>query len=266
MGCQGVRLLGRIVAMMQFNGAADSGLDAFAGDRRAHTDLMKEDRAGARIARALINDQVNRGRIDSIAGAWRRLACGSASPRRRPPKTVVESRPVGDRRAGLPEREALIIPTTGVDIRAVGPGVSAGRRSLRTFFTTGADRRLLRGHPARRHGAERCAGWPAERVDDLARHYLLASRSTCRTARFRAPPKAPAVDHDAFALDFTARRNRDHGAGGHPRLLLDAGRRRAATGANIVDAHIFTTTACSTPSPSRTTRARRAHRRHHRRR
>ncbi len=183
--------------------------------------------------------------------------------------TVAQSRDLSDRKtienfaavAQSLERMKLLTILTTADIRAVGPGVWNGWKAqlLRTLYyetepvLTGGFSEVNRAQRVALAQAELKAelkDWPAERIDAyIARHYpayWLKVDVPHRVvhARFvQAAEDAGESIATTFALDTT------RGvteltilAPDHPWLLSTLAGACAATGANIVDAQIFTTT------------------------
>jgi [protein-PII] uridylyltransferase len=183
--------------------------------------------------------------------------------------TVAQSRDLSDRKtienfaavAQSLERMKLLTILTTADIRAVGPGVWNGWKAqlLRTLYyetepvLTGGFSEVNRAQRVALAQAELKAelkDWPAERIDAyIARHYpayWLKVDVPHRVvhARFvQAAEDAGKSIATTFALD-TARGVTELTilAPDHPWLLSTLAGACAATGANIVDAQIFTTT------------------------
>jgi [protein-PII] uridylyltransferase len=183
--------------------------------------------------------------------------------------TVAQSRDLSDRKTienfaavvQSLERMKLLTVLTTADIRAVGPGVWNGWKAqlLRTLYyetepvLTGGFSEVNRAQRVAMAQAELRAelkDWPPERIDAyLARHYPaywlkvdLPHRLT--HARFvREAEDARKTLATTFAFD-TARAVTEVTvlAPDHPWLLSTLAGACAATGANIVDAQIFTTT------------------------
>ena len=183
--------------------------------------------------------------------------------------TVAQSRDLTDRKtienfaavAQSLERMKLLTILTTADIRAVGPGVWNGWKAqlLRTLYyetepvLTGGFSEVNRAQRVALAQAELKAelkDWPAERIDAyIARHYpaywlKVDVPHRLVHARFvQAAEDAGKSIATTFALDTT------RGvteltilAPDHPWLLSTLAGACAATGANIVDAQIFTTT------------------------
>jgi len=183
--------------------------------------------------------------------------------------TVAQSRDLSDRKtienfaavAQSLERMKLLTILTTADIRAVGPGVWNGWKAqlLRTLYyetepvLTGGFSEVNRAQRVAMAQAELKAelkDWPAERIDAyIARHYpayWLKVDVPHRVvhARFvQAAEDAGESIATTFALD-AARGVTELTilAPDHPWLLSTLAGACAATGANIVDAQIFTTT------------------------
>src|SRR4029078_6454782 len=159
------------------------------------------------------------------------------------------------------ERMKLLTILTAADIRAVGPGVWNGWKAqlLRTLYyetepvLTGGFSEVNRAQRVAMAQAELKAelkDWPADRIDAyIARHYpayWLKVDVPHRVvhARFvQAAEDAGESIATTFALD-AARGVTEMNilAPAHPWLLSTLAGACAATGANIVDAQIFTTT------------------------
>ena len=217
--------------------------------------------AGARIARAFC-PRLGLSAADTDTVAWlveQHLVMS----------TVAQSRDLSDRKTienfaavvQSLERMKLLTILTTADIRAVGPGVWNGWKAqlLRTLYyetepvLTGGFSEVNRAQRVAMAQAEFRAelkDWPAERIDAyIARHYpayWLKVDLPHRVvhARFvQAAEDAGKSIATTFALDAT------RGvteltilAPDHPWLLSTLAGACAATGANIVDAQIFTTT------------------------
>jgi [protein-PII] uridylyltransferase len=183
--------------------------------------------------------------------------------------TMAQSRDLSDRKTienfaavvQSLERMKLLTILTTVDIRAVGPGVWNGWKAqlLRTLYYETEP--VLTGGFSEVNRAQRVAmaqnelkaelkDWPAERVDAyFARHYpayWLKVDLPHRVAHARFVAEAEGADKST-ATTFTL--NSRPGvteitvlAPDHPWLLSTLAGACAATGANIVDAQIFTTT------------------------
>jgi [protein-PII] uridylyltransferase len=183
--------------------------------------------------------------------------------------TIAQSRDLSDRKTienfaavvQSLERMKLLTILTTADIRAVGPGVWNGWKAqlLRTLYyetepvLTGGFSEVNRAQRVAMAQAELKAelkDWPAERIDAyIARHYPaywlkvdLPHRVT--HARFvRATEEAGKTLATTFAFDATRSVTElTVLAPDHPWLLSTLAGACAATGANIVDAQIFTTT------------------------
>ena len=217
--------------------------------------------AGARIARAFC-PQLGLSPADTDTVAWlieQHLTMSS----------VAQSRDLSDRKTienfaavvQSLERMKLLTILTTADIRAVGPGVWNGWKAqlLRTLYyetepvLTGGFSEVNRAQRVAMAQAELKAelgDWPAERIDAyIARHYpayWLKVDLPHRAEHARFMHRAEAAGKTiaiTFALDVT------RGvtevtiiAPDHPWLLSTLAGACAATGANIVDAQIFTTT------------------------
>ncbi|MSP47042.1 MAG: [protein-PII] uridylyltransferase [Xanthobacteraceae bacterium] len=217
--------------------------------------------AGARIARAFC-PQLGLSPADTDTVAWlieQHLTMSS----------VAQSRDLSDRKTienfaavvQSLERMKLLTILTTADIRAVGPGVWNGWKAqlLRTLYyetepvLTGGFSEINRAQRVAMAQAELKAelgDWPAERIDAyIARHYpayWLKVDLPHRAEHARFMHRAEAAGKTiaiTFALDVT------RGvtevtiiAPDHPWLLSTLAGACAATGANIVDAQIFTTT------------------------
>lgn len=217
--------------------------------------------AGARIARAFC-PQLGLSPADTDTVAWlieQHLTMSS----------VAQSRDLSDRKTienfaavvQSLERMKLLTILTTADIRAVGPGVWNGWKAqlLRTLYyetepvLTGGFSEVNRAQRIAMAQAELKAelgDWPAERIDAyIARHYpayWLKVDLPHRAEHARFMHRAEAAGKTiaiTFALDVT------RGvtevtiiAPDHPWLLSTLAGACAATGANIVDAQIFTTT------------------------
>ena len=217
--------------------------------------------AGARIARVFC-PRVGLSAAETDTVAWlieQHLVMSS----------VAQSRDLSDRKtienfaavAQSLERMKLLTILTTADIRAVGPGVWNGWKAqlLRTLYyetepvLTGGFSEVNRAQRVAMAQAELKAelkDWPADRVDAyIARHYpayWLKVDVPHRVvhARFvQAAEDAGKSIATTFALD-AARGVTDLTilAPDHPWLLSTLAGACAATGANIVDAQIFTTT------------------------
>jgi [protein-PII] uridylyltransferase len=217
--------------------------------------------AGARIARAFC-PRVGLSAVETDTVAWlveQHLVMSS----------VAQSRDLSDRKtienfaavAQSLERMKLLTILTTADIRAVGPGVWNGWKAqlLRTLYyetepvLTGGFSEVNRAQRVAMAQAELKAelkDWPAERIDAyIARHYpayWLKVDVPHRVvhARFvQAAEDAGKSIATTFALD-AARSVTELTilAPDHPWLLSTLAGACAATGANIVDAQIFTTT------------------------
>ncbi len=217
--------------------------------------------AGARIARVFC-PRIGLSPADTDTVAWlieQHLVMSS----------VAQSRDLSDRKtienfaavAQSLERMKLLTILTTADIRAVGPGVWNGWKAqlLRTLYyetepvLTGGFSEVNRAQRVAMAQAELKAqlkDWPAERVDAyIARHYpayWLKVDVPHRVvhARFvQAAEDAGKSIATTFALD-AARGVTELTilAPDHPWLLSTLAGACAATGANIVDAQIFTTT------------------------
>jgi [protein-PII] uridylyltransferase len=217
--------------------------------------------AGARIARVFC-PRVGLSPADTDTVAWlieQHLVMSS----------VAQSRDLSDRKtienfaavAQSLERMKLLTILTTADIRAVGPGVWNGWKAqlLRTLYyetepvLTGGFSEVNRAQRVAMAQAELKAelkDWPAERIDAyIARHYpayWLKVDVPHRVvhARFvQAAEDAGESIATTFALD-AARGVTELTilAPDHPWLLSTLAGACAATGANIVDAQIFTTT------------------------
>ena len=183
--------------------------------------------------------------------------------------TVAQSRDLSDRKtienfaavAQSLERMKLLTILTTADIRAVGPGVWNGWKAqlLRTLYyetepvLTGGFSEVNRAQRVAMAQAELRAelkDWPPERVDAyLARHYpaywlKVDLPHRVAHARFvRAAEDANKPLATTFAFDTTRSVTElTVIAPDHPWLLSTLAGACAATGANIVDAQIFTTT------------------------
>ena len=217
--------------------------------------------AGARIARAFC-PRLGLSPADTDIVAWlieQHLTMSS----------VAQSRDLSDRKTienfaavvQSLERMKLLTILTTADIRAVGPGVWNGWKAqlLRTLYyetepvLTGGFSEINRAQRVAMAQAELKAelgDWPAERIDAyIARHYpayWLKVDLPHRAEHARFMHRAEAAGKTiaiTFALDVT------RGvtevtiiAPDHPWLLSTLAGACAATGANIVDAQIFTTT------------------------
>ena len=217
--------------------------------------------AGARIARAFC-PRLGLSPADTDIVAWlieQHLTMSS----------VAQSRDLSDRKTienfaavvQSLERMKLLTILTTADIRAVGPGVWNGWKAqlLRTLYyetepvLTGGFSEVNRAQRVAMAQAELKAelgDWPAERVDAyIARHYpayWLKVDLPHRAEHARFMHRAEAAGKTiaiTFALDVT------RGvtevtiiAPDHPWLLSTLAGACAATGVNIVDAQIFTTT------------------------
>src|SRR3954471_2676679 len=217
--------------------------------------------AGARIARVFC-PRVGLSAADTDTVAWlieQHLVMS----------TVAQSRDLSDRKtienfaavAQSLERMKLLTILTTADIRAVGPGVWNGWKAqlLRTLYyetepvLTGGFSEVDRARRvaiAQNELRAELKDWPSERIDVyLARHYpayWLKVDVPHRVvhARFvQAAEDAGKSIATAFALD-AARGVTELTilAPDHPWLLSTLAGACAATGANIVDAQIFTTT------------------------
>ena len=183
--------------------------------------------------------------------------------------TVAQSRDLSDRKTienfaavvQSLERMKLLTILTTADIRAVGPGVWNGWKAqlLRTLYyetepvLTGGFSEVNRAQRVAMAQAELRAelkDWPADRLDSyIARHYpayWLKVDLPHRVvhARFvRAREDAGKTIATEFALDATRGVTEITVlAPDHPWLLSTLAGACAATGANIVDAQIFTST------------------------
>jgi [protein-PII] uridylyltransferase len=183
--------------------------------------------------------------------------------------TVAQSRDLSDRKTienfaavvQSLERMKLLTILTTADIRAVGPGVWNGWKAqlLRTLYyetepvLTGGFSEVNRAQRVAMAQAELRAelkDWPAERIDAyLARHYpaywlkvdlphRVAHARFVRSAEDASKALATtfAFDNARAVTELTVL------APDHPWLLSTLAGACAATGANIVDAQIFTTT------------------------
>jgi [protein-PII] uridylyltransferase len=217
--------------------------------------------AGARIARVFC-PRVGLSAADTDTVAWlieQHLVMSS----------VAQSRDLSDRKtienfaavAQSLERMKLLTILTTADIRAVGPGVWNGWKAqlLRTLYyetepvLTGGFSEVNRAQRVAMAQAELKAelkDWPAERIDTyIARHYpayWLKVDVPHRVAHARFVQAAEDTGKSiatSFALD-AARGVTELTilAPDHPWLLSTLAGACAATGANIVDAQIFTTT------------------------
>jgi [protein-PII] uridylyltransferase len=158
------------------------------------------------------------------------------------------------------ERMKLLLVLTVCDIRGVGPGVWNGWKGqlLRTLYyetelllTGGFSEvsRSKRAEVARQQLAEALADWPAADRDRLVRlhydNYLLSVDldEQRRHAEFirAADAAGRPLDTMVKTLAFEAVTEITVLAQDHPRLLSVIAGACAAAGANIVDAHIFTT-------------------------
>jgi [protein-PII] uridylyltransferase len=183
--------------------------------------------------------------------------------------TVAQSRDLSDRKTienfaavvQSLERMKLLTILTTADIRAVGPGVWNGWKAqlLRTLYyetepvLTGGFSEVNRAQRVAMAQAElkaELADWPAERVDAyIARHYpaywlKVDLPHRVEHARFmRTAEDAGKTLATTFALDAVRGVTEITViAPDHPWLLSTLAGACAATGANIVDAQIFTTT------------------------
>ncbi|WP_224406489.1 [protein-PII] uridylyltransferase [Afifella sp. IM 167] len=182
---------------------------------------------------------------------------------------TAQSRDLADRRTILDfakvvqtvERLKLLLIVTVCDIRAVGPGVWNGWKGqlLRALYheteliLTGGHSRVARKERiagARQELAEHLPDWsPQERQALLDLHYpaywlRTALEDQIRHARFlrRAGEQGLAFAHEVKVREFAGVTEICILAPDHPRLLSVMAGACAATGANIVDAQIFTTT------------------------
>jgi [protein-PII] uridylyltransferase len=183
--------------------------------------------------------------------------------------TVAQSRDLSDRKTienfaavvQSLERMKLLTILTTVDIRAVGPGVWNGWKAqlLRTLYYETEP--VLTGGFSEVNRAQRVAlaqnelraelkDWPAERIEAyLARHYpayWLKVDLPHRVAHARFVHEAESTNKST-ATSFALESERGVTeitvlAPDHPWLLSTLAGACAATGANIVDAQIFTTT------------------------
>jgi [protein-PII] uridylyltransferase len=217
--------------------------------------------AGARIARAF-GSRIGLSPADTETVVWlveQHLVMSS----------VAQSRDLSDRKTienfasvvQSLERMKLLTILTTADIRAVGPGVWNGWKAqlLRTLYyetepvLTGGFSEVNRAQRVAMAQAELKAelkDWPAERIDAyLARHYpaywlkvdLLHRVSHARFVR--AAEDSGKTLATAFAFDATRGVTEITVlAPDHPWLLSTLAGACAASGANIVDAQIFTTT------------------------
>jgi [protein-PII] uridylyltransferase len=183
--------------------------------------------------------------------------------------TVAQSRDLSDRKTienfaavvQSLERMKLLTILTTADIRAVGPGVWNGWKAqlLRTLYyetepvLTGGFSEVNRAQRVAMAQAELKAelkDWPAERIEAyFARHYpayWLKVDLPHRVAHARFVYAAESADKTmatTFALDASRGVTEVTVlAPDHPWLLSTLAGACAATGANIVDAQIFTTT------------------------
>jgi [protein-PII] uridylyltransferase len=183
--------------------------------------------------------------------------------------TVAQSRDLSDRKTienfaavvQSLERMKLLTILTAADIRAVGPGVWNGWKAqlLRTLYyetepvLTGGFSEVNRAQRVATAQAELRAelkDWPTERIEAyIARHYpayWLKVDLPHRVIHARFVQEAEAANKSiatAFALDATrAVTEITVLAPDHPWLLSTLAGACAASGANIVDAQIFTTT------------------------
>ena len=217
--------------------------------------------AGARIARAFC-PRLGLSPADTDTVAWlveQHLVMS----------TVAQSRDLSDRKTienfaavvQSLERMKLLTILTTADIRAVGPGVWNGWKAqlLRTLYyetepvLTGGFSEVNRAQRVAMAQAELRAelkDWPAERIDAyIARHYpayWLKVDLPHRVVHARFVQSAEDAGKSiatTFALD-AARGVTELTilAPDHPWLLSTLAGACAATGANIVDAQIFTTT------------------------
>ncbi|WP_034491757.1 [protein-PII] uridylyltransferase [Afifella pfennigii] len=182
---------------------------------------------------------------------------------------IAQSRDLADRRTILDfakvvqtvDRLKLLLVLTVCDIRAVGPGVWNGWKGqlLRALYheteliLTGGHSKVARGERiarARQELAEHLPDWtPEEREALLDLHYpaywlRTALEDQIRHARFlrRAHERGASFAHEVKVREFEAVTEISILAPDHPRLLSVMAGACAATGANIVDAQIFTTT------------------------
>ena len=217
--------------------------------------------AGARIARAFCPRLgLSPAETDTVAWLVERHLVMS---------TVAQSRDLSDRKTienfaavmQSLERMKLLTILTTADIRAVGPGVWNGWKAqlLRTLYyetepvLTGGFSEVNRAQRVAKAQAELKAelkDWPAERIDAyIARHYpayWLKVDLPHRIEHARFMHKAEAAGKPT-ATTFTLDAARGVTevtiiAPDHPWLLSTLAGACAATGANIVDAQIFTTT------------------------
>ncbi|MBX9845873.1 MAG: [protein-PII] uridylyltransferase [Xanthobacteraceae bacterium] len=217
--------------------------------------------AGARIARAFC-PRLGMSAADTETVAWlveQHLVMS----------TVAQSRDLSDRKTienfaavvQSLERMKLLTILTTADIRAVGPGVWNGWKAqlLRTLYyetepvLTGGFSEVNRAQRVAMAQAELKAelkDWPAERIEAyFARHYpayWLKVDLPHRVAHARfvyAAESANKTMATTFALDASRGVTEVTVlAPDHPWLLSTLAGACAATGANIVDAQIFTTT------------------------
>jgi [protein-PII] uridylyltransferase len=159
------------------------------------------------------------------------------------------------------ERLKLLLVLTVCDIRAVGPGVWTGWKGelLRTLYYEtevilagghSAIDRAKRVERAQTALADRLTLWPQDEIEDyIERHYpaywlrvpleqKVKHAAMLRTAGRDARVLATDIETDAFRGVTTLTVL----APDHPRLLSMIAGACAASGANIVDAQIFTTT------------------------
>ncbi|MBK1623341.1 [protein-PII] uridylyltransferase [Afifella marina] len=182
---------------------------------------------------------------------------------------TAQSRDLADRRTIMDfakvvqttERLKLLLIVTVCDIRAVGPGVWNGWKGqlLRTLYNetelilTGGHSKIARNERIARARAElsaRLSDWPQEERESLLElHYpaywlRTALEDQVRHAEFirRTGDGTRPFAHEVTVRDFEAVTEISILTPDHPRLLALMAGACSATGANIVDAQIFTTT------------------------
>jgi [protein-PII] uridylyltransferase len=183
--------------------------------------------------------------------------------------TIAQSRDLSDRKTienfaavvQSLERMKLLTILTTADIRAVGPGVWNGWKAqlLRTLYyetepvLTGGFSEVNRAQRVAMAQAELRAelkDWPAERIESyIARHYPAYWLKVDVPHRVQHAHFVRAAEDDGKTLATTFAMDAVRGvteltvlAPDHPWLLSTLAGACAATGANIVDAQIFTTT------------------------